>query len=160
MIKSLNIYKKNNFFFKIAKKELDRQRSKGLTHNPTRISQLENQIRQYEQQLNDIRRRLESIEVKKNRFFMNKNIEILFQPFIDPSQNKNDDNQVNRSNTFAESSTNRPSTVSSKKNKPKRQKINSKGHFSPHPHIYFSSNLMVSVATRNRIHCLNQQYYK
>jgi len=53
-------------FIKIAKKDLDRQRSKGLTYNPARISQLENQIRQYEQQLNDIKRRLESIEVHKN----------------------------------------------------------------------------------------------
>ena len=48
---------------KISKKELDRQRAKGLNHNPTRISQIENQIRQYEYQLNDIKRRLESIEV-------------------------------------------------------------------------------------------------
>jgi hypothetical protein len=52
-------------FIKISRKELDRQRSKGLTYNPARIVQLENQIRQYEQQLNDIKRRLESIEVQK-----------------------------------------------------------------------------------------------
>jgi hypothetical protein len=55
-------------FFKISKKELDRQRAKGLTHNPSRISQLENQIRQYEQQLNEIKRRLESLEVNEILF--------------------------------------------------------------------------------------------
>jgi chaperonin cofactor prefoldin len=55
-------------FFKISKKELDRQRAKGLSHNPTRIAQLENQIRQYEQQLNEIKRRLESLEVRQCLF--------------------------------------------------------------------------------------------
>ena len=44
-----------------AKKDLDRQRPKG---NSTKISQLENQIRQYEQQLNEIKRRLDAIEVE------------------------------------------------------------------------------------------------
>lgn len=51
------------FFHQISKKELDRQRGKGLNHNPTRMLQVEKQIRQYEQQLNEIKRRLESIEV-------------------------------------------------------------------------------------------------
>ena len=57
-------------FLQMAKKELDRQRSKGLNHNPNRISQLENQVRQYEQQLNEIKRRLESIEVLLNNPFI------------------------------------------------------------------------------------------
>lgn len=50
-------------FEKISKKELERQRGKGPNHNSTRIVQVEKQIRQYEQQLNEIKRRLESIEV-------------------------------------------------------------------------------------------------
>lgn len=64
-------FSEDNFisFLKISKKELDRQRAKGLSHNPTKISQLESQIRQYEQQLNEIKHRFESIEVRKIIFF-------------------------------------------------------------------------------------------
>jgi len=60
---------------KKSKVELDRQRAKGLNHNPTKISFIENQIRQYEQQLNEIKRRLDIIEVKLKSFlfFINKN---------------------------------------------------------------------------------------
>ena len=51
-------------FLKKSKSDLDRQRAKGLNHNPTKLAATENQIRQYEQQLNDIKRRLTVIDVK------------------------------------------------------------------------------------------------
>ncbi len=151
------------FFLKIAKKELDQKRSKGPNHNSSRISQLENQIRQYEQQLNDIKRRLESIEVLNNLFFL-----LLypnsFQPSIDSLPNKTDDNHVNRSNTFAEPTTNRTNTVSRVQKKGEEfdemNKFIPENDFFPHPHIYFSSQFMATVVTKNRIHCLNQQPYK
>ncbi|CAF1294482.1 unnamed protein product, partial [Rotaria sordida] len=76
----------------ISKKEFDRQRSKGLNHNPARISQLEYQIKQYEQQLNKLKSYLDSIDIS-----------------TDPSSNIHDDN---RPHTFIESSTNRLSTQS------------------------------------------------
>ncbi|CAF1268688.1 unnamed protein product [Adineta steineri] len=93
--KARDIYDKVFKQFEMAKKELDRQRSKGLNHNPARISQLESQLRQYEHQLNDIKRRLEFIE-----------------PINDPTPNKNDEHSINRSNTFIEpSTTNRANTL-------------------------------------------------
>jgi len=45
-----------------SKSDLDRQRAKGPNHNPTKLAAIEQQIRQYEQQLNDIRRRLTVID--------------------------------------------------------------------------------------------------
>jgi predicted nucleic acid-binding Zn-ribbon protein len=66
------IYKKkkmNFLFLKKSKIDLDRQRAKGPNHNPTKVSFIENQIRQYEQQLSDIKRRLDFIEVKLKFFF-------------------------------------------------------------------------------------------
>ncbi|UJR10393.1 hypothetical protein I4U23_014597 [Adineta vaga] len=94
--KAREAYEKIFKLFENAKKELDRQRAKGLNHNPARVGQLENQLRQFEQQLNEIKRRLEFIE-----------------PISDSSQNKHEDNQVNRSNTFIESSlANRSNTLS------------------------------------------------
>ncbi|CAF0825686.1 unnamed protein product [Rotaria sp. Silwood1] len=77
----------------ISRKELDRQRSKGLNHHPARILQLESQIKQYEQQLNKFKPYLDSIDV-----------------FTDPSSNIYDDNVITRPQTFIESSTNRLST--------------------------------------------------
>ncbi|CAF3375281.1 unnamed protein product [Rotaria sp. Silwood1] len=79
----------------ISRKELDRQRSKGLNHHPARILQLESQIKQYEQQLNKFKPYLDSIDV-----------------FTDPSSNIYDDNVITRPQTFIESSTNRLSTQS------------------------------------------------
>ena len=57
-------------FLKKAKTDLDRQRAKGPNHNPTKVSFIENQIRQYEQQLSDIKRRLDLIEVKLKYSFV------------------------------------------------------------------------------------------
>jgi Rho guanine nucleotide exchange factor 12 len=45
-----------------SKSDLDRQRAKGPNHNLTKISFIENQIRQYEQQLSEIKRRLDLID--------------------------------------------------------------------------------------------------
>jgi hypothetical protein len=59
----------NFLFLKKSKIDLDRQRAKGPNHNPTKVSFIENQIRQYEQQLSDIKRRLDFIEVKLKFFF-------------------------------------------------------------------------------------------
>jgi hypothetical protein len=56
------------FFLKKSRVDLDRQRAKGPNHNPTKVSFIENQIRQYEQQLNDIKRRLD-LEVKSKILF-------------------------------------------------------------------------------------------
>ena len=53
---------------KKSKTDLDRQRAKGLNHNPTKLAFIENQIRQYEQQLNEIKRRLDLIEVRPKIF--------------------------------------------------------------------------------------------
>ncbi len=147
---------------------MDQKRSKGPNHNSSRISQLENQIRQYEQQLNDIKRRLESIEVLNNLFFFFLLYSNSFQPSLDSLPNKTDDNHVNRSNTFAEPTTNRTNTVS-RVQKKKGEKILEfdemnkfipENDFFPHPHMYFSSQFMATVVTKNRIHCLNQQPYK
>ncbi len=61
-------------FLKKSKADLDRQRAKGPNHNPTKVSFIENQIRQYEQQLSDIKRRVDFIEVKQKFFsFLNYN---------------------------------------------------------------------------------------
>jgi predicted nucleic acid-binding Zn-ribbon protein len=67
--------KKHEFLFlKKSKADLDRQRAKGPNHNPTKVSFIENQIRQYEQQLSDIKRRVDFIEVKQKFFsFLNYN---------------------------------------------------------------------------------------
>ncbi len=46
-----------------SKADLDRQRAKGPNHNLNKISFIENQIRQYEQQLSEIKRRLDLIDV-------------------------------------------------------------------------------------------------
>ncbi len=51
------------FRLKKSKSDLDRQRAKGPNHNPTKVSFIENQIRQYEQQLSEIKRRLDLLEV-------------------------------------------------------------------------------------------------
>jgi Rho guanine nucleotide exchange factor 12 len=45
-----------------SKADLDRQRAKGSNHNQTKVSFIENQIRQYEQQLSEIKRRLDLID--------------------------------------------------------------------------------------------------
>ncbi|CAF3474736.1 unnamed protein product [Rotaria socialis] len=81
----------------ITKKELDRQRSKGLNHNPARISQLESQVKQYEQQLNRLKLYVDSNDLS-----------------TDLSLNTYDDNNfIIRPNTFIESSsTNRSSSQS------------------------------------------------
>ncbi|CAM4946311.1 unnamed protein product [Rotaria socialis] len=79
----------------ITRKELDRQRSKGLNHNPARISQLESQVKQYEQQLNRLKLYVDSNDLS-----------------TDLSLNTYDDNNfIIRPNTFIESSsTNRSSS--------------------------------------------------
>ncbi|CAM4747348.1 unnamed protein product [Rotaria magnacalcarata] len=81
----------------ITRKELDRQRSKGLNHNPVRISQLESQVKQYEQQLNRLKLYADSNDLS-----------------TDLSLNTYDDNNfIIRPNTFIESSsTNRSSSQS------------------------------------------------
>ncbi|CAF3552913.1 unnamed protein product [Rotaria sordida] len=81
-----------------SKADLDRQRAKGPSHNPTKVAFIENQIRQYEQQLNEIKRRLDHVESS-----------------IDVSPVKssfNVENLGNQPNTFIESSSNRTSTLS------------------------------------------------
>ncbi|CAF5018554.1 unnamed protein product, partial [Rotaria sp. Silwood1] len=50
-----------------SRADLDRQRAKGPNHNPTKVAFIENQIRQYEQQLNEIKRRLDHVEVIQNK---------------------------------------------------------------------------------------------
>ncbi len=62
------IFLSNVFVLKKLKAELDRQRAKGPNHNPTKISFIENQIRQYEQQINEIKRRIDSVEVIPKSF--------------------------------------------------------------------------------------------
>jgi hypothetical protein len=60
---------KTKFFLnKKSKAELEKQRAKGSNHNPTKVAFHENQIRQYDQQLNDIKRRLDLIEVYQKSF--------------------------------------------------------------------------------------------
>ncbi|CAF2521165.1 unnamed protein product [Rotaria sp. Silwood2] len=93
--KARDSYEKLLKQLEISNKELDRQRLKGLSHNPGRISQLENQIKQYEQQLNKFKPYLDSIDI-----------------FTDPSSNIYDDHVISRPNTFIESSANRLSTQS------------------------------------------------
>jgi hypothetical protein len=63
------LYKKKFFFFKKSKADLERQRAKGPNHNPTKVAFIENQIRQYEQQLNENKRRLDIIEVNRKRVY-------------------------------------------------------------------------------------------
>ncbi|CAF4251788.1 unnamed protein product, partial [Rotaria sp. Silwood2] len=81
-----------------SKADLDRQRAKGPNHNPTKVAFIENQIRQYEQQLNEIKRRLDHVESS-----------------IDASPVKssfNAENLGNQPSTYIESSSSRTSTLS------------------------------------------------
>ncbi|CAF4135181.1 unnamed protein product, partial [Rotaria magnacalcarata] len=45
-----------------SKADLERQRAKGPNHNPAKVAFIENQTRQYEQQLNELKRRLDHVE--------------------------------------------------------------------------------------------------
>lgn len=54
----------------VTKKDLERQRAKGLNNNPAKIAQLEYQKTQYELQLNRLKPYIDSIDVSKILFFI------------------------------------------------------------------------------------------
>ena len=130
--------------------------------------QVEKQIRQYEQQLNEIKRRLESIEVLFISHVHSIKSASLFQPSFDSLSTKTDDNSVIRSSTFVEPATNRPGTVSTTRERRRNlcQRENMlrliclNDILALSARIYLSSTLMAAVVTRNRILYLNLPFCK
>lgn len=91
-----------------------------MNHNPTKILQIENQIRLYEQQINDTKRRIETIEVeeRKSHSFQNRFLKIPLDSSSMVKTSLSDENLVHRpTNSFLESSNNRTSMVSVKRRK-------------------------------------------